>query len=94
MRDIINYIENEVKAWSEMTADTVREPQPWIDMHRDAYVLALEIAIESTVEDFVDNMDNISRTIQENCRRDAFIMAEENIIYHSKKLWIYAGWGE
>lgn len=94
MRTIINYIENEVKAWANMDPNTVQEPQPWIDMHRDAYALALEIAIESTVEDFVDNMDNVSRTIQGNCHRDAFIMAEENIIYHNKELWIYAGWGE
>lgn len=94
MRTIINYIENEVKAWANMEPNTVQEPQPWIDMHRDAYVLALEIAIESTVEDFVNNMDNMSRAIKENCHRDAFIRAEENIICHDKRLWLYAGWGE
>lgn len=94
MRTIINYIENEVKAWANMKPSAVQEPQPWIDMHHDACALALEIAIESTVEDFVDNMDNVARTIQGNCHRYAFIMAEENIIYHNKELWIYAGWGE
>ena len=92
MRTIINYIENEVKAWTNMEASAVQEPQPWIDMHRDAYALALEIAIESTIENFVDNMDNVSRTIQGNCHHEAFIKAEENIIYHDKRLWVYAGW--
>lgn len=95
MDKIINYIESAIKDWQEVGVKYGWDFSPEeIEMETGVYALIRDVAMESDIPSFVDNMDKVADTLIGNSWCAAYIHAEEDIIYQFKELWLYAGWVE